>query len=144
MSKNAEKIKKLEERYDKIRADKWAEQERERPFKERVRAIIDAPRFVVTDFFCHVCKKDCVGTGYRQVCTIREKAPTAWYMGICPNNHRMIRRITDKDTDPYYDRSPLVARQRYELRDAVLQPNDPRFKELYPEAYKKLFPNGTS
>ena len=131
-------IKRLKERYDRVRAEKEAKVEKERPFRERVASIFEAPRFVVTDFFCPVCKKDCVGTGYRQVCTIRPWAPTAWFMGICPKGHRMIRRITDKNTDPYYDLSPMVARQRWELRDAFLTPDDPRFKELYPEQWEKL------
>ena len=142
MGKNSKKINDLKERYDIARAKRWARQDRERPYMERISAIYEAPRFVVTDFFCPVCKKDCVGTGYRQVATIRERAPTAWYIGFCPNNHKMIRRITDKETDPYYDLSPLIARQRWEMRDMLLTPDDPRFKELYPDAYKKLFPNG--
>jgi hypothetical protein len=64
--------------------------------------------------------------------------PTAWYTGYCPNGHRMIRRITDKDSDPYYFMSDILKRQRYDLRDMLLTPDDPRFKELYPEQYKQL------
>lgn len=134
-------IKKLKDRYDRINTEKLAKEEKERPFKERIQAIFSAPRFIVTDFFCPVCKRDCTGTGYRQVQTFREWAPTAWYLGICPNGHRMIRRITDKETDPYYDLSPIITRQRYELRDALLTPDDPRFKILYPKQWEKLYGN---
>lgn len=141
MGRHSKKINALKERYDQARARRWAQQDRERPYMERMSAIYDANRYVLTDFYCTVCKKDCAGTAVKQVCNIRPRLPTAWYLGICPKGHRMIRRITDKDSDPYYDLSPFVARQRYELRDALLTPFDPRFKELYPEQYAKLFPN---
>lgn len=140
MGKNSKKINELKEAYDRARARRWAEQDRERPYMERVSAIYEASRFTITDFYCSVCKKDCTGTGYKQVSEIRFKRPTAWYVGICPKGHKLIRRITDKTTDPYYDLSPLIARQRYDMRDEILTPFDPRFKEIYPEQYAKLFP----
>ena len=140
--KNSTKIKRLIARYDQRRKEREIKDELERPFKDRIKAIYEAQRFVITDFFCPVCKKDVAGTGFKQMCTLRTDRPTAWYVSFCPKGHRLIRRITDKDTDPYYDLSPLVARQRYELRDDLLDPTDPRFKELYPEQFAKLFPNG--
>jgi len=138
MGKNSKKINDLKERYDRARAIRRAKQDRERPYMERISAIYEAPRFIITDFFCPVCKRDCTGTGYKQICTIREIFPTAWYLGICPKGHRMIRRITDKSSDPYYDLSPVVARQRFEMRDALLTPDDPQFRLLYPEQWDKL------
>jgi hypothetical protein len=50
----------------------------------------------------------------------------------------MIRRITDKSSDPYYVMSPFLQRQRYDLIDAFITPDDPRFKVLYPDKYAKL------
>lgn len=32
----------------------------------------------------------------------------------------------------------MIQRQRYELQDAFLTPDDPRFKVLYPKQYKEL------
>ena len=134
--------KKLIARYDQRRAERAAMERKMRPFKERIEAIMHAPRFTITDFWCDQCRKDVTGTGFKQVCAFREKLPTAWYTSFCPKGHRITRRITDKDTDPYYTRSLLVQRQRYDLRDLLLTPDDPRFKVLYPEAYAKLYPNG--
>lgn len=131
-------VKRLKERYDRKRAERLAQELANKPFRDRVTAIFEAPRYVVTDFWCPVCKKDCVGTGYRQVCTVRDRLPTAWFTGFCPVGHRLVRRITDKDTDPYYNFSLMVQRQRWEHRDDLLTPNDPRFKEVYPEKWKEL------
>lgn len=133
-------IQKLKDKYDLARAKRAIEEEKARPMKDRMDDIFSAPRFIVTDFWCDDCKRDCSGTGYRQVCTIREWAPTAWFIGYCPKGHRMIRRITDKNTDPYYDLSDMVKRHRYEMRDAFLSPDDPRFKLLYPLQWEALRP----
>jgi hypothetical protein len=139
---NKKRLERLIRRYDQRRKEREERNERERPFKERVKDIFDARKFVITDFYCTVCNKDVSGTGFRQVCTIRQNFPTAWYVSWCPKGHKLVRRITDKDTDPYYELSPLVARQRWEMRDELLDPSDPRFKVIYPKQYAKLFPNG--
>lgn len=136
---NKRRLSRLIKRYEQRRQEREWRKEKERPFKERVEAIFSAPKFVVTDFYCKQCRKDVAGTGFRQVCTIRPQYPTAWFVSICPSGHRIVRRITDKDTDPYYDLSPLIARQRYEMRDDLLTPEDPRFKILYPAQWEKLF-----
>lgn len=131
-------IQKLKDRYDASQKARAEKEERERPLKERILDIFSAPRSINTDFFCIKCKRDCSGTGYRQVCTIRDYAPTAWFIGFCPKGHKMIRRITDKNTDPYYELSPIIQRQRHELADALLDPSDPRFKVLYPKQWEEL------
>lgn len=131
-------IKKLKNRYDRLREQRQAREEAERPLKDRMDLIFSAPLRVNTDFWCNKCKRDCSGSGYRRVCTVRETAPTAWFVAYCPKGHQMIRRITDKTTDPYYEQSIMIQRQRFELADAILTPDDPRFKVLYPKQYKEL------
>jgi hypothetical protein len=108
------------------------------PFVDRLNEIREAARVIQTDFFCSVCKKDFVGMGFKQVSAIRDLQPCAWYVGKCPEGHRAIRYITDKWADPYYNRSLVVAMQREQMKDDFLDPSDPRFKKLYPEAYKRL------
>lgn len=142
MMKKIGLLSKLKARYDQARERRFKKQLEELPFKERVMDIFQAARFVTTDFWCNTCKRDCTGTGYRQVCVIRDTMPTAWYTGFCPKGHRMTRRITDKSGDPYYHLSDIIKRQRFELRDMLLTIDDPRFKEVYPEQYKKLMANG--
>jgi hypothetical protein len=131
-------IKRLEERYLEARRERAAKELADQPMKDRITSIFKSPRFTTTDFWCDTCKRDCNGTGYRQVCTVREWAPTAWFLGYCPYGHKMIRRITDKGTDPYYEKSEQLQRQRYEMKDDLLTPDDPRFKELYPKQWEEL------
>ena len=138
MSKKKNLIQRLKDRYDDAEASRLLQEELARPFNERMEAIFTAPRYCTTDFWCNICKRDCSGTGYRQVCTVRHTLPTAWFVGYCPLGHKMLRRITDKDTDPFYDFSEMIQRQRYELQDAFLTPDDPRFRVLYPKQYKEL------
>jgi len=137
MSKRGEE-KKLRARFEDTRKKRIAKYEEERPLIERLGTIFNADRYATTDFFCNTCKRDCTGTGYRQVLTLRKWLPTAWYVGTCPNGHKMIRRITDKNTDPYYYQSYMVQRQRNEMEDSFLTPDNPRFKLLYPDKYDEL------
>jgi len=142
MSKKSREKQKEQERlaayYDDIRKKREEIAEKNAPFLDRVKAIMDAPRFATVDFWCDKCQKDCTGRGYRQVCTLRERTPTAWYLGFCSKGHRMIRRITDKSSDPYYNQSIFLMRQRNEMALDLLTPDDPRFKILYPKQWKEL------
>ena len=111
-------VGRLKERYDKALERRQKERAENQWFHDRVQQIFGAPRFVKTDFWCKQCKRDCSGTGFRQVCTVREWGPTAWYVGYCPNGHKMLRYITDKPWDPYYTQSHNLKVQRWQLRDA--------------------------
>lgn len=134
-----DKIKELVGRYDQRRKEREERRKILEPFVDRVNEIRQAPRVTKSDFWCTTCKKDFSGIAFKQVSSIRSMLPTAWFVGKCPEGHRAIRRITDRLTDPYYDLSLMVRRQRAEMADAFLDPSDPRFKELYPEAYKRLY-----
>jgi hypothetical protein len=129
----------LKDRYDLVRKLRLEQRDKERPFFERMESVFEAPLITRTDFWCNVCKRDCSGNGYRQVflSTSRPKMPTAWFKGHCPLGHIVIRRITDKNTDPYYDLSFNLQRQRYDLKDDLLTPEDPRFRVLYPKQYEE-------
>lgn len=132
------KIQALVDRYDKRRKEREDRRKILEPFVDRLNDIKQSPRTTKSDFFCTVCKKDFSGIAFKQVSAVRSMLPTAWYVGKCPVGHKAIRYITDKYTDPYYDLSLMVARQRWEMKDDFLDPSDPRFKQLYPEAYKRL------
>ena len=134
-------IQRLKDRFNAAFDAREQRKEDERWFNDRAHEIFASPRYITTDFWCHTCKRDCTGTGYRQVCTVRQWAPTAWFIGYCPLGHKMLRYITDKHIDPYYNMSELLRRQRYELQDTMLTPDNPRFKLLYPEQYKALMEN---
>ncbi len=134
----AEQKKRLEAYYEDIRRKRAEIQRKNQPFLDRVRAIMDAPRYARVDFWCDICKRDCSGVGYKQICTIRERVPTAWYVGFCQKGHRLIRRITDKGSDPYYSQSLFLMRQRSEMEIDLLTPDDPRFKIFYPKQWAEM------
>jgi len=128
----------LEDRYNDAVERRRLRIADERPFVDRVEVIMSAPRVITTDFWCNKCRRDCTGLGHRQVSLVQDNWPYAWFVGLCPEGHKLIRRITDKDSDPYYMLSRLVQRQRAEYADATLTPDDPRFKEIYPRQWEEL------
>ena len=127
----------LEALVDAKRSDRERVRDREREQRMRIRELNEAPRRTTTDFWCAKCRKDFSGPAYKQVSGTHGR-----YVGCCPRGHEAYRNITEKNRDPYYRDSEMVRRLRYTMRDDLVQPGDPRFKELYPEQYKKLFPNG--
>jgi hypothetical protein len=135
-----DKIEKLKKRVDGRREDRERRKSMDAALRARQRDIDDAPDCVLHDFWCTRCKADFSGMGWKQ--TRKSTPPIAWYVGICPKGHEAIRRITDKADDPYYRLSLLVRRQRVDMEDDFLTPDNPRFKQLYPEQYKKLISNG--
>ena len=141
VSKRRKTVKQLQDRYDEARALRAKKEAREKPVLDHIKLVVEAPRHTTNDFWCNICKRDCTGTGVKQVRTLPNRLPVAWYLGVCPLGHRMIRRITDKDTDPYYWQSLVLWRQRAEMADMLLTPDDPRFKELYPKQYEELTKN---
>ena len=133
-----QKIQELKDRYDQRRNDREERRKLLEPFVDRLNEIRGAPRATKSDFFCDKCNKDFAGLAFKQVSAVRPMLPTAWFVSKCPVGHRTFRRITDRNTDPYYDRSRLVQRQRHDMRDYFLDPSDPRFRVLYPRQYEEL------
>jgi hypothetical protein len=129
-------------RYEVARAKRHYREQIEEPIKDQIKAILESPKYSIIDFWCNVCKKDCKGTGYKQVRHLPNRIPHSWYMGVCPLGHKLVRRITDKYADSYYYASLMMQHQRLEYADLLLTPEDPRFKEVYPEQYRQLVKNG--
>lgn len=127
----------LEDRIDYNREQRKRITDREQPHAERLKEIREAFNVTQLDFYCKACAKDFTTTAYKHV---RETNywPIAYYVGLCPKRHRCLRYITEKYKDPYYWTSKLLQRQRVDLADAMLTPDHPRFKLVYPEQYKKI------
>jgi hypothetical protein len=136
--KKERNLNKLIAHYDALQAERARRKAIEEPFNARIREIKDAPRVTKYDFWCTECGQDFVGLAWKQVSGVRQELPCAWYVGKCPKGHKAIRKITDKNTDHYYDLSRMVAKQRYDMQDAFLTPDDPRFRILYPKQYEEL------
>lgn len=131
-------IGRLKHRIDasaKERADYLA-QHKERA--DTVRIIREAFARTRMSFWCDTCAQDFEAVAYKEVREPVGAMPYAWYVGYCPKKHEAIRRITEKQGDPYYRKSQVVRAQRLEMADAMLTPDNPRFRMVYPEQWRKI------
>jgi len=140
----------LKKRVDASRAYRERMQEYGKEYRERVALIRSAYGLTPMQFWCERCRKDFDATGYLHstlwVLNVdtgmtelsHEAWPSAWYESECPKRHNAIRYHTDKHRDPYYHFSEIVKRGRARMERDLIQPNDPRFKLVYPEQWKRL------
>lgn len=126
----------------KVADDVFDSGEKGRKFKrfleERANDIRSAPEIVKTAYWCDKCKSDVEGSGFKQIRMPNDSVWFAFYKGFCPKGHTLIRYITDTLTDPYFWKSEVVKRQRSEFEDLLLTPENPRFKEVYPQQWAEL------
>lgn len=106
---------------------------------ERRDAILKSPTYVQTEFWCNHCAKDFDATGHKEVRVPPKGVWFAYYVGICPKGHHALRYITDVLTDPYFYKSVRIKIQQGRYADEMLQPWQPRFKQIYPLQYAKLY-----
>ena len=140
----------FKERIDLRRAEREQREANTAEHRARMRAINEAPPRTRMGFWCEQCRRDYNLIGYKHrtdkafdvdngvMKFVYAERPIAWYSAMCPKRHELRRLITDKHRDPYYRLSRSVAFERSMLEDDLLQPSDPRFKYVYPEAWKKL------
>ena len=119
------------------------ERERHEKFKkwlyERQNEIKQAPDITPhVAFWCDECARDCSGPGYKEIRVRSGDIWFAFYRGFCPVGHRVLRRITDKLADPYFFRSQNVRRDQANHADDFLTPDNPRFREVYPQEWADL------
>lgn len=103
--------------------------------------ILQAPMFIKSDFWCDRCKRDFDATGHKEVRVPPKGVWFGYYVGICPEGHHALRYITDKLLDPFFYKSVRVKVQQGKYADEMLQPWQPRFRQLYPQQYAKLYLN---
>jgi len=126
-------------RLKKLVDDNYEERERERSRvmkrDERSKIIAEATDWKLTEFFCVKHQLDFTKIGRKEV-----NGDRAVYKADCPKclsepnytfTKRCERYITDRHKDPYYNNSLIIRKQRFEARDDLLQPGDPRFNMLY-------------
>lgn len=135
-----DRITRLTDRLDHNREERDRSVARTQEYRDHISAIREAAEYTRTGFFCVTCDKDFDSDGWKQV-RYSGVWPVAWYAGMCPSGHVAMRRITDKLTDPYYYQSKMIQRQRHEMADDLLTPDDPRFKIVYPEKWREMVAN---
>lgn len=106
---------------------------------ERRDDVLQAPMYMKGEFWCQKCHRDFDATGHKEVRVPPKGVWFAYYVGICPKGHFALRYITDKLLDPYFYRSLRVKMMQGQYADDMLQPWQPRFRQLYPRQYAKLY-----
>lgn len=136
-------LTKLKKRIDSNKDERERYQKMYKDLEDRVREVSEAKQVLRMSFWCDACDADVDTKGTKIVRMHSGKLPIAWWVGFCPSRHKLIRRITDKVNDPYYNKSVVVKKMRSKYRDDLLTPDDDRFWLLYghlhgAEHYKTL------
>lgn len=126
-------IRDLIEGQEKRTADRVYHQNREKMLAEREDLIKDSKMICLTDFYCERCQEDFKGQSIKQ---IEEdwSCPTqriAFYKNKCSKGHWCIRLITDRHKDGFFNRSRLIAKDRGNHHDAIIQPWEIGYDLLY-------------
>jgi len=133
------KVERLQSRIEANRESRERELLKDKALEDRLKVIREAFPITRLGFWCRKCRQDFEGQAFKQVrYPASGGAPVAWYRSFCPKRHEAIRRITDKLKDNYYYESEMLKRQRIDLADAMLTPDDPRFRVVYPDQWQKL------
>lgn len=142
-----ERVKELGERVQGTQKELKQEREISAKKGERWKLVNESPERQRMDFWCRTCLKDFSAMGYktlhsvydvdRNISVVKEPV-SAWYDAQCPKGHLMRRNLTDPQNDRYFELSLKVRQDRELYADAMLTPNDDRFKHVYPEQWKEL------
>lgn len=126
-------IRELIEGQEKRTADKNFHKDREKERSERNDLIKDSKIITATDFWCHKCKKDFKAMAIREVETdwTNTNQLIAFYKSKCDKGHWVIRLITDRNRDGFFQRSKLVALDRGNHYADILQPWESGYELLY-------------
>ncbi len=101
--------------------------------EERNNLIKDSPVMSLTDFWCRKCLLDFKSMSVREV-EIDWTSPLqniAFYRTKCDKGHWCIRHITDKWSDPFWNNSETVLRDRGKHFKDIIQPFETGYNLLY-------------
>lgn len=126
-------IKELIDAQERRASDRNYHRQKQKDRDEREKDIRDAQLFVLTDFWCHVCKTDFKSQTIKEVeqdwsCPSQR---IAFYKTKCTKGHWCQRRITDKSSDGFLSRSKNIARDKGQHYADTIQPYQTNFNLLY-------------
>jgi len=118
---------------EKRASDRMYHQERKKVDEERDAEISEAKLKEVKPFYCSSCRKDFVSETVRQIETDwnNTRQRIAFYKSKCMCGKWAMRLITDKWQDSYWYRSQVVARDRGEHHNDMVQSFETGFNLLY-------------
>lgn len=89
---------------------------------------------MIISFFCKKCDVD-----LDEDASINENRYGKWFEGRCPKcKSKIIRYITDRDKDPYYQLSKNVIINRERYRKDLIQPGEEGFQTYYKKQYDDI------
>jgi len=99
--------------------------------EKAVRIYNDSPLLAPVDIYCMNCKKD-----YKRVAVKRHGIDRGKFRGVyytvCPQDHKVLREITDKRRDPYIKNSVLLNKEWRQIK------GDFKGQEGYEEKWGKM------
>lgn len=101
--------------------------------------IVKNAQKIITNypFYCDECLKDFTSTAMFYSHSLFGKK-IAMYRGKCVCGKIAIRFITDKNNDPYYQKSATIRYQRNKYHTDILQRGQYGYKTHYESPYKEL------
>lgn len=127
-------LERLKNRVERRHEERKRIKERESQLYDRINTIKSTAEFVhSTGYYCNSCHRDVEARGHKVV-----YKEYAWYKGKCVCGAILIRRITDKSSDPYYRKSQVVLRQSERSKLDLISPDDPLFQVIYPKQWEKI------
>jgi len=126
-------IKELIDNQEKRSNDRTFHRNRIKELEEREELIKDAKWVTVTDFWCDKCKQDFKGQAVKQIEVdwSNTSQHIAFYKNKCDKGHWCIRLITDRHKDAFFFKSKLVALDRGNHQNDILQSFETGFNLVY-------------
>lgn len=126
-------IQELIDGQEKRTADRNYHRNRQKDLEEREDLIKDSKFICMTDFYCAECKQDFKSIVTRQIETDWTNATQriAFYKTKCDRGHWCIRLITDRHKDAFFTKSKLMATDRRNHIEDIIQPHETNFNLLY-------------
>lgn len=126
-------IKELFENQDKRVTERTYYRERAKNLEEREDDINKAPQFALLPFWCEDCKKEFIAQAILEVEEdwSNPSQRIAHYKTKCFKGHWLKRMLTDRWLDTYFFRSRIIAKDRQEHHNDILQPFETGYTMLY-------------
>lgn len=125
-------IQELIKAQEKRSQDRNYHRNKQKESDERINLIKESKVFVLTDFWCNVCKKDFKSQALKQVeDDWNANQQIAFYKTKCFKGHWCIRLITDRFKDGFYYKSKFVALDRGNHHSDIIQSFETGFNMLY-------------
>lgn len=126
-------IRELIERQETRTEDRNRHREKEKERAERDKLIEDSQKYGPVDFYCDHCAVDFIALSHKETHTdwTNTDQRIAYYRTVHDCGNWCMRRITDRNGDPYWFDSLKVATDRGTYSNALIQSFETDYNLLY-------------